>query len=116
MASSSKGGGGGGGAGGSSPANSSSTIYPASFIKRNLVPGADSYRQTLTALRDMDKVRWTLGCGWVLEGGFGCGWRGKGHTAVEGTQDCRTAMLMGQPTDDKGFSCQRNCTQCSLCG
>lgn len=56
-ASSSKGGGGG------SPANSSSSIYPASFIKRNLVPGADSYRQTLAALRDMDKVRCARGLG-----------------------------------------------------
>lgn len=46
-ASSSKGGGG---------SSNSSSIYPASFIKRNLVPGADSYRQTLAELRDMDKV------------------------------------------------------------
>lgn len=54
MASSSKGEGGGGE---SSPANSSSsTIYPASFIKRHLVSGADSYRQTLSTLREMDKV------------------------------------------------------------
>lgn len=60
MASSSSKGGGGG-----SPANSSSSIYPASFIKRNLVPGADSYQQTLAALRDMDKVRYAGGLnGW----------------------------------------------------
>lgn len=65
MASSSSKGGGGG-----SPANSSSSIYPASFIKRNLVPGADSYRQTLAALRDMDKVRCAGGLGGLVEVGL----------------------------------------------
>lgn len=45
----------GGGADG--PNASASNIYPASFIKRKLVPGAGQYQQTLASLRAMDKVR-----------------------------------------------------------
>jgi hypothetical protein len=50
----------------SSPPSSSSphannNIYPASFIKKHLVPNADSYRKTLSSLRAMDKV-WQRTC------------------------------------------------------
>ena len=88
MASSSSKGGGGG-----SPANSSSSIYPASFIKRNLVPGADSYRQTLAALRDMDKGRGAGGLGRLGGEWVSCLSRERGSS--EGKEGGLPAGVMG---------------------